>query len=392
MKKLTVRANGMLVLRAAALAACTAASESAAGWGQTNYAYRKAIVVSAGAVSGAGDLTNFPVLVSLSDADLAWTNWGGHVTSATGADIVFTGADGTNRLDHEVELYGTNGQLVAWVRVPALGGSADTRLYMYYGDPEVAGPQEDPPNVWNADYMLVNHMKDSPAGAVHDSTANDNDATAGGGMDGSDLVTGRIGLALDLDGTDDYLAVAHSASIDFGDEDFTVSWWDKCSTNENNARAFNKGNSANPGVRYEGYWKTGYGLVFTVDDDSVKSEAKRASSATSDGAWHQWAMQRKTASNKLYIFLDGASHTNATDGTAGITNACDLYIGDGLDNGAALFGVYKQFAIDEFRISDTALSAEWLATGYTNQAAPGSFYTVGEEQEYGVESGTLYQF
>lgn len=36
--------------------------------------------------------------------------------------------------------------------------------------------------------------------------------------------------------------------------------------------------------------------------------------------------------------------------------------------------------LDEIRISNIARSAGWIATGYANQTAPTTFYTVGAQQ------------
>jgi hypothetical protein len=52
-------------------------------------------------------------------------------------------------------------------------------------------------------------------------------------------------------------------------------------------------------------------------------------------------------------------------------NANDLSVGDGLDG-----------ILDEVRISSgTVRSADWIETSYNNQSVPGSFYTVGVEEE-----------
>ncbi len=102
------------------------------------FAYHKLITVNAGAVSN-GPLTNFPMLVSMTDPNLqALPNGaanGGHIaaynaTTNDPQDLVFEALDDTTcggantspcRLAHEIEAYGaSNGQLVAWVRVPSI--------------------------------------------------------------------------------------------------------------------------------------------------------------------------------------------------------------------------------------------------------------------------------
>ena len=46
---------------------------------------------------------------------------------------------------------------------------------------------------------------------------------------------------------------------------------------------------------------------------------------------------------------------------------------------------YFNGTIDEVRTSSAARSADWIATAYSNQNAPASFYTVGDEQATGGE-------
>ncbi|MEI6711229.1 MAG: DUF2341 domain-containing protein [bacterium] len=65
--------------------------------------------------------------------------------------MLFTAADGT-KLDHEIEKYvPTTGQLIAWVRVPALSASVDTVIYMYYSNAMVAD-QWNKTGVWDTNF------------------------------------------------------------------------------------------------------------------------------------------------------------------------------------------------------------------------------------------------
>jgi hypothetical protein len=79
--------------------------------------------------------TGFPVLVSLSGNWLKTTtvdSTNGRIEDANGYDIVFRGSpDLRVQLYHEIESYdGTNGTLVAWVRIDSLSKAADTTIYM----------------------------------------------------------------------------------------------------------------------------------------------------------------------------------------------------------------------------------------------------------------------
>ncbi|MDX1798523.1 MAG: DUF2341 domain-containing protein, partial [Candidatus Lokiarchaeia archaeon] len=79
----------------------------------------------------AEDLTNFPLLISIYDSDLH------SKVQSDGDDIAFS--NGTDWLDYEIELFdqsysGTEARLVAWVNVPSVSSSTDTKIYMYYGN------------------------------------------------------------------------------------------------------------------------------------------------------------------------------------------------------------------------------------------------------------------
>jgi hypothetical protein len=101
------------------------------------FSFRKSITIDHTKVSGSTDLTDFPLLFSITDDALKTTE---HVTSATGDDILFRALDDATcggvgmapcTLDHEIETYnGTTGELVAWVRIPSLSATSDTTLYI----------------------------------------------------------------------------------------------------------------------------------------------------------------------------------------------------------------------------------------------------------------------
>ena len=101
------------------------ATSAHAAWYNSNWQYRKKLTIDYNEVGAT--LTNFPVLVSLSsDTDLAAD------AQDDNDDILFTGSNGTTKLDHEIEYFnGTTGQLIAWVKIPSLSNTVDTDIYMY---------------------------------------------------------------------------------------------------------------------------------------------------------------------------------------------------------------------------------------------------------------------
>ena len=113
-------------------------------WYNPDWPYRRLITIDNSQVSGTSDFSYFPVLIDKTELDWRDIANSGKVVQADGGDILFTDSTGTAKLDHEIESYdNVNGVLVAWVEVPTLGATADTGLYIYYGN------SIDGSNQWN---------------------------------------------------------------------------------------------------------------------------------------------------------------------------------------------------------------------------------------------------
>lgn len=132
------------------------------------YSFKKLITIDVTKVAGVANHTDFPVLISFTDADLQSILNTGDVISTSGFDIAFTAADGVTQLDHEIEKYdATTGEYIAWVRVPTLDFSIDTDIYMYYGNDAVT---TDPSSTgtWDANYEAVWHLEESGSGIANE--------------------------------------------------------------------------------------------------------------------------------------------------------------------------------------------------------------------------------
>jgi len=78
-------------------------------WYNAGWPYRKTINIEFTQV--VDDLTNFPVLVDFTDADLQ------SKAQPDGDDILFTDSNGISKLDHEIEYFDpSSGHLVTWVK------------------------------------------------------------------------------------------------------------------------------------------------------------------------------------------------------------------------------------------------------------------------------------
>jgi len=95
------------------------------------YSYCKVVTTSVSMVSGTSDLTNYPLTVILTDADLKTTANGGMVNNANGYDIGFypdCSGSGT-ALEWEMESYSpTTGAIVAHVLRPTLSHTTNDTI------------------------------------------------------------------------------------------------------------------------------------------------------------------------------------------------------------------------------------------------------------------------
>ena len=133
----------LLVLLLISSALCVEGAYGA--WYNTNWLYRQKITILPTIADA--NLTNFPYLVKITNAaNPVFAN-----AQTDHDDILFTKSDELTKLDHEIEYYESsagNEELVAWVRVESLSSTANTEIYMYYGN-ALAGNQENVPGVWS---------------------------------------------------------------------------------------------------------------------------------------------------------------------------------------------------------------------------------------------------
>jgi MSHA biogenesis protein MshQ len=175
---------------------------------------RKKITINHNQV--AGDLNDFPVLISIVDSDLATK------AQDDGDDILFMDNKGrANQMCHEIEFFdGSTGELIAWVKLPSVSSSSDTIFYMYYRNPE-CGSQQDVEGTWNNNYQAVYHMNDESNGIL-DSTAYNRDSTSYTGNP-TYHQSGISGYAIDFDGGDDEFQLPHNFNL--GSSDITLEIW-----------------------------------------------------------------------------------------------------------------------------------------------------------------------
>ncbi len=328
-------------------------------WYDPNWQYRKQITFTSDTnkIPSSG-LTNFPVLISITDPDLS------SKAQTNGNDILFTDSDGITKLDHEIESYDSStGKLEAWVRIPTL--TPGKTIYMYYGNPSATN-QQNPTAVWDSNFVMVQHLQETGTAIRQDSTSNNNDGTPYNGVSDSQ---GIIDGADSFDGVDDYIKVTNNSSLN--PAQITVELFVKLDVH-------NDGNIRYIIEKWAGGWGPGW---YIRDRGNGNFQA-----VYYNGSTYTALLQAPTAVNQ-WIYL-ATTHTGSeaklykngvlqdSDLTTTLDNdVSDLYIGarDGISE--LLDGT-----IDEVRISNIARSPEWIKASYETMANPSTFFSLGKEQ------------
>ncbi len=344
----------------------------------SSYAFGRAITINHNLVPNT-DQMNFPFLVNTSDPLLANIASGGHVSNPNGYDIIFTSdAAGQNPLNYEMEEYNPQtGQLIAWVQIPTVSHSQDTTIYLFYGNPNITTPQQNPTAVWDANYLGVWHVANSGGQlSLADSTTNQNNATD----NGATATAGQIDGGMATNGTT-YATVGMLPNLEntlSGTATYSV--WVNPSANTYG------------GIFGEDWpgWSIGIdGGDFA--EVELGGQGVGMGASITPGAWSyltvtitQTAQADGTLVSYASLYVNGV----LTQGYPGnsVTNVQEFLAenptaGTYLGLGPSGFGSTQSAVAseDEFRISSIARSPDWIATEYANQSSPSSFYSLSPE-------------
>jgi hypothetical protein len=341
------------------------------------YSYGKSITIKGSQVTGS--LSNFPVLISITDPSLKQAAAGGRLQNANGYDVIFTLPDCSTVLPMQLEKYtAATGEYIAWVKLPTLTAGTNKLICMFYGNPGVAA---DPSTtaVWDANYMGVWHFNNT----VNDGSSNGRNLT----NTGTTTLTGtKIGDGRRLDNNP--FVQSGSGSIKYlqlpsgmfsAVNDFTFEGWVYLETVATSwERIFDFGRNTQFNMFLTPSTGTNGIKRFAITINNNTNEERLSSlSSTGTGAWHHFAVT---------IDANGNTGTLYYDGVADVSNAITLAPSDLGTNNANYFGrsqynsdegLYGTF--DEFRISNSTRSAGWITTSFNNQNSPSNFYTVSSE-------------
>jgi len=336
-----------------------------------NWSYYKKIIINHTKVDA--DLTNFPIMFYNISSDFS-----SHA-QPDGDDFVFLDVTNTTQYNHEIEYYNSSsGELVTWVNITDLSSTADTILWLKYGNVTYES-QENVPGTWDSNFKMIHHLEEiGEAGSTrHDSIQNVNlsvsslfDGNATGIADGAD----------DFEDTNpDYLENNEDNGI-LDLTNFTVELWDKPETLTHTHFVFEKRRTS-----YNNKFSnwvmvtsdTGY-VSFTMGDGASTYPIATGDGNTTTESWHYYVGTFDTQNNNQSLYVDGelrvydddATQTPYTDENQVIRVGNSQYLANRDHDGI----------LDEIRVSNVARSISWINTTYNTIRYPNDFLSVGSEQ------------
>jgi hypothetical protein len=338
---------------------------------QYGWHYRKQITIDHTQV--ASDLSNFPVLISLTDQDLL-------KAQTDGKDLLFMNGPGlAKKWHHEIESFThDNGRLVAWVNIPDLSATEDTTFYLYYGNPSCTD-QQYPEKTWDSSYLAVWHMNDATSTTVKDST--------GHGFTGVKRTaslpsqwSGKVGNGqlFNLSGSDwAYIAVDDQGGLSIPG-DFTISAW-ILPYSDNGMKVAGKHQEWR--ADYQGY-AINWNIVGSETKMSLRCDGGGyayqyiyAENQFPNNNWYYLSGEKRAGTN--YVFVDGQQQSQT--GSQSLLNSDNPFcIGawQTEESNLNFNGV-----IDEVRLSSAGRPPAWVQTEYNTMNDPFAFYTVGPEEQ-----------
>ena len=314
-------------------------------------------------------LSNFPVLISLaSDNDLMAK------AQNLGGDILFTDSTGQTKYDREIEKYtSATGELEAWVRIPSLSTSADTIIYMYYGN--AAASETNSTGVWDSNYKEVLHMGET-SGNNLDSTSNGADATP----TALSAITGEVDGGQSFNGSTSVATVSNSSVAVTGDK--TIEAWINLNSPSSSSRII--ADNIDGTNMYQITTCQGGGCGTQSIDDQIDDSGGHHDievRGLSNNTWYHVADTFKASGSIHTVYLNGASRNDSST-TLQTPSATGLCIGEKCGTSPDLY----TGSLDEIRISNSARTSGWIATEYNNESSPSTFYTLGSTND--IPSGT----
>jgi hypothetical protein len=351
----------------------------------SGYSYMRTFTIQGGEVRGT-EHTHYPLFLTgtLDALTLSSLNPSkSKLQTPAGNDFCFfADANLTQKLDWEIDTWNkSTGDFAFWVRIPSLGNSANTPIYLAYGNPSVTTDQTNATAVWDAGFEVVWHYHTGQSN-VTDSTSH---ARTGYTTGSVSQTVNAFGTAAFLDGSASPTTkslpthpVIEAQDVVSNPAAFTLECWANVTALNNSygasidllSLAFYEHDIS---VTNNGGANVGINAFFT-DNTGSKHFADLNGFNYADSDWHHYAYTVEAGSQKLY--LDGVSvASDAVASAPGFFGGQNVLIGYGGGSGAG----QDHYSVDEVRVSTVIRSPEWIAASYANQSDPAAYITIGDD-------------
>jgi len=309
---------------------------------------------------------------------------GANAAKSDGSDIRFSSdSAGSNGLHAEIVYWvqdattDANRKAEIWVSCNP-SSSADTTIYVWYKNPSATAPPANDATfgsqgVWDSNYAGVLHLANGTILTATDSTSHANNGT----LDNlPTAVAGQIDGAANFANSGGYVnnneAISNaslSPTVAAGGP-ITIEFWFYPQLSAATAQTivqFSDGGSNVLVASFDG----GGNLVFSWNGGYQMMVA----AAPSLNAWHHIVYAAPgTGGYTRLLYIDGVS-TGSGSGSPDPSFSVSTYV-LGASVGSGYSYGYKG-SMDEFRMSSSVRSADWVQTEYNNQKSPSTFWTVG---------------
>jgi hypothetical protein len=338
-------------------------------WWDPSWHYRRKITIDSSKVDSS--LSDFPVLVHLDSSNFDFSK-----ARSSGQDVRFINPSATPQavLSYEIERW-DSGNSVAdiWVKVPSVSASADTELFVYYGN-SGASDAQNAANTWSNGYVAVVHMSES-GGTLYDSTGRGNDGSVAGGP--IYLTNEWIDGGRDFDGSNDRVDISDSNDLNTGGPytDRVISIWFNADTTSPRQVLYSQGSNnrgfnlyVDSGRLYIGAWNR--------PNNESNWDGTWLSTTVSANTWYMATLRLAggTASvqpDRLKAYLNGVEFGSG-DGSQVWSDGGNVALARSRGNsryhtGNSNAANYLNGSLDEWRVSNVSYSAAWIKADYNSQ-------------------------
>ena len=315
-------------------------------------------------------LTDFPVLVKLNSTNITYSN-----IKSDGSDLSFYSKNFDEKLEYEIDTWNPSGDSYIWVKIPSIPGGSNSSYFWLYYSSDINSGVENSAAVWSSDYRGVWHLAENGT-SYSDSSPYSNNGTGGSStVNHTDPISADavIGKGQDLRAAWDSIMIPENSSINTL-APFSISFWVKNVTDtgdrlfsKNQLQLWVSGPSPRTNIRLEIDYSGG---LLERECDCIPLGVWKYLTITWDGSLD---------ASKILFYGDGElltpGNSNTPTGSRTPDDSTDFFIGN-----AAFYGASnsRDCLLDEFRISGSIRSADWIKAQYLSQT--GSFLTYGPEE------------